>query len=411
MTVETTTNHVTYSGTTSVTLPYDFKIFDATNLRVYKTPTGGDASLLTEGVDYSVTGAGEDAGGNVVLFSTPLATDSIFIERVVAPLQEKAYPEGGAFPSRAHEDGLDKLTMIAQQLEAALVRSVRAASYLDYGNLIITEIQTGKALGFDGDGNIAYLADMSGLAVSSYMETVLGSTTAAEARATLKTYMRSSFIGPWHADPELAVDSDNHGRVIFSGEERQAAHSDGLFRVGDEDFYSLVIYGFNVEAASGLVGEVAINYAVFGPSLDQDLPESTFTTAGVYALGDRVHPCTTAGDRAAMGFSLSCVAAGTAWGTTIPDFSALALGSTIYVGTTVQMLAVAPGWNELAKTTIGLSETSYGFWTKAVGTTLPAPGTTQEMVVQLDRRPGAGNDTGTSVGLGLIGLKSEPGEA
>ena len=74
MTVSSTTTKVSYTGGTSTSLPYTFKIFADGDLEVYK-----NGSLLTLTTDYTVTGAGDDSGGTVELVAARVASDVVLI--------------------------------------------------------------------------------------------------------------------------------------------------------------------------------------------------------------------------------------------------------------------------------------------------------------------------------------------
>jgi hypothetical protein len=83
---------------------------------VIQTDTAtGIETTLTLTTDYTVTGVGVEAGGNVVLVAGVLATgQELIILRSTTVTQETDYLEGDSFPAQAHENALDRLTMIAQ---------------------------------------------------------------------------------------------------------------------------------------------------------------------------------------------------------------------------------------------------------------------------------------------------------
>jgi hypothetical protein len=76
VTVSSETNKVTYNGNGSTdTFAYTFRILDDDDILVQKRVTStGVLTTLIKTTDYSVTGVGEDAGGNVVLVDP--ATDA-----------------------------------------------------------------------------------------------------------------------------------------------------------------------------------------------------------------------------------------------------------------------------------------------------------------------------------------------
>lgn len=78
--------------------------------------------MLSYGTDYTATGVGDPSGGNIVLV-VPIAPggESIVIKRIVPLTQMSDYVENDALPAEVLERGFDKLTMIAQQLQSAIV--------------------------------------------------------------------------------------------------------------------------------------------------------------------------------------------------------------------------------------------------------------------------------------------------
>ena len=118
MSVTTSSNRVSYISTGGTTFAYPFKILDDDHLEVYK-----DGVLQSSG--YSVTGAGDANGGNVVFSSAVTLGVEVLLIRVVPVTQLITIPGGlSKFPAESTEDGLDKLTMIVQQQAEELNRSI-----------------------------------------------------------------------------------------------------------------------------------------------------------------------------------------------------------------------------------------------------------------------------------------------
>lgn len=112
----------TGNGTTAI-FPVPFYFLADADLKVTRKTAAGVVSVLTLNSDYTVSGAGNQAGGSVTLVTAPLGgspPDQIFIERNVQAVQETEYPDNGIFPAASHEKALDRLTMLAQQLLTAL---------------------------------------------------------------------------------------------------------------------------------------------------------------------------------------------------------------------------------------------------------------------------------------------------
>ncbi len=128
MTVSTTTNKVSYSGTGSQTVfAYTFKIFADGDLDVYIRDTNGTETLQTITTNYTVSGAGSDSGGNVTFVTAPGSTDTVVIQRKLGLTQGTDYVANDPFPAESHEDALDRLTFITQQIQEEVDRSIKAS--------------------------------------------------------------------------------------------------------------------------------------------------------------------------------------------------------------------------------------------------------------------------------------------
>jgi len=139
MTIATPLNRHEYVGNGSLAIyPYAFKVFADTHLEVYVAEI-----LQTLTTHYSVTEVGEDTGGNVVFVTPPVLDAEIVILRNVPFTQETDYPPNSDFPELAHENALDKLTMLCQQLEEASDRSLKLAPSSLFNNLEVPIVPDG----------------------------------------------------------------------------------------------------------------------------------------------------------------------------------------------------------------------------------------------------------------------------
>ena len=113
----------------TINFAYDFKILEDGDLVVYKTTIATEADVtLTLDVDYTVTGAGGESGGNVVIDPALASGYRITVERAVPSTQETDFNNQGGFYADTHEDAFDKLTMIVQQIEAVPAGAASHAS-------------------------------------------------------------------------------------------------------------------------------------------------------------------------------------------------------------------------------------------------------------------------------------------
>lgn len=124
MTVSTTNSRIAYNGN-GVTLAFAFPyLFLAdTDLDVYV-----DGVLKTLTTDYTVSGAGVDAGGNVTFLVAPGAgTGNVVFVRDPDLLQSTDLPPNDPFPANSVERMSDKLTLIVQRLRDLIDRAFRLA--------------------------------------------------------------------------------------------------------------------------------------------------------------------------------------------------------------------------------------------------------------------------------------------
>ena len=91
MTVSNTTSRNQYTATSGQTVfPYTFEIFDKGDVVVLKNGTA-----LSEGTNYTVSGVGNDNGGNITLTVGATAGDILTIYR---------FPIGPLAPSEHHSN-------------------------------------------------------------------------------------------------------------------------------------------------------------------------------------------------------------------------------------------------------------------------------------------------------------------
>lgn len=116
-----TTRTTSYTGngaTVDFAVPFEF--LDSADLVVTVTPSGGSAVTQTEGVDYTVTGAGLGSGGTVTFTTAPASGSTVTIKRTVALTQPTAFTEQGSFSASVHEEAFDRAMMGLQQLDDEL---------------------------------------------------------------------------------------------------------------------------------------------------------------------------------------------------------------------------------------------------------------------------------------------------
>ena len=165
MTVSSTTTKNSYAGDSStVAFSYTFKIFDEDDITVVlRNNTTGAETIQAISTNYTVSAVG-NAGGGTVTFVTPPATGNTVVLLRITPLtQITDYTPNDPFPAETHEEALDKLTHITQELSEEVGRSLK----LSQTNEIATaEFTTGaadranKILGFDTNGDLAIFQEI-----------------------------------------------------------------------------------------------------------------------------------------------------------------------------------------------------------------------------------------------------------
>lgn len=105
------------NGTTSP-LNYDKRFLDSSDLIVTHIAASGDRMILIEASDYTVSGAGDPDGGQVVPISPIAIGDKWEIARTTPLMQPTDYSDTDGFPADSHELALDRQMMIMQELVA-----------------------------------------------------------------------------------------------------------------------------------------------------------------------------------------------------------------------------------------------------------------------------------------------------
>jgi len=109
---------------------YAFKVFNADHLNVKLHDEGGAVTFIN-GLDYSVTGVGNEAGGEVVMNVAPVAGKQLTITRDVPFVQEVDLENQGAFYIEVIERVFDEAAIRDQQLKEELSRAVVIGENVD----------------------------------------------------------------------------------------------------------------------------------------------------------------------------------------------------------------------------------------------------------------------------------------
>lgn len=180
MTVSSSTTKVSLSANgTQHSFAYTFKIFAAADLEVIVRTSAGTETVQTNNTNYIVTGAGNANGGNVLFkFNTgdasnahhdastdhrPANGTTVIIRRNLTITQGTDYVENDPFPAASHEDALDRLTMVTQQIQEEVDRSIKASTGNTFSGATFTLSATDRAnkiFAFDSAGNLAVTQEL-----------------------------------------------------------------------------------------------------------------------------------------------------------------------------------------------------------------------------------------------------------
>lgn len=155
MSVSTSDNTKVYLASGATVFAFPYKFFVDTDLVVTFTDTLGNVTTKVLGTDYTVTGAGDDGGGNVVFGTAPTNGLTVTIQRILDLDQPIELVNNDPFDAAVFEDELDRVVMQIQQVNS---RSVSAITIPPSDVGIITQLpvaalRANKGLGFDALGN------------------------------------------------------------------------------------------------------------------------------------------------------------------------------------------------------------------------------------------------------------------
>ena len=181
MTVSTTIIKNFHNGNASTTnFAYQFRILEDTDLLVIiRTNSTGAEATKTLSTHYTVAGAGDASGGSITFTAgnIPASGETVVIRRNVPQTQAIDYIANDPFPAETHEEGLDRGTMVAQQVAEESDRSIKLSRT---NTMTSTEFTVGatdranKILAFDSSGEISVTQELG-----TYQGTSATTTTAA----------------------------------------------------------------------------------------------------------------------------------------------------------------------------------------------------------------------------------------
>lgn len=146
---QTTFNQTTGNGVTTV-FPYQFKILASGDLQVYVAGV-----LKTLGVDYTVSGVGNNTGGNVTfLLGAPAALAVVSIIRAMQVVRSTDYQQQGDFNADTVNPDFDRAILLIQDAQTQLGRTIRtpADEVGTLPTLPSISVRANTFLAFDSNG-------------------------------------------------------------------------------------------------------------------------------------------------------------------------------------------------------------------------------------------------------------------
>ena len=144
-----------YTATAGQTVfPYTFLIYESDSLDVVQNNV-----TLQLGIDYTVSGVGNENGGNVTLLNPAAQDDFITITRNMDFDRETDYQDSGQFLAETVNIDFNRLWLAAQQLRSSSGLNMSLDPNDDLSGINIPfylplkSVRAGQALGFDASGN------------------------------------------------------------------------------------------------------------------------------------------------------------------------------------------------------------------------------------------------------------------
>lgn len=180
---------VTYQasgGETQFPVPWPF--FAATDVQVLRT-VGTTTTTLTQPADYTVQGAGSQAGGQVTLTTAAAAGERYTLVNVQPFSRTSAYQDGQALQAASLNSDANRLWVALQQLRDQLQRAVRApvTDPPVTAALPPAGVRANRVLGFDSAGQpVAVVPNPGNLVISTFGTDLIAAADAAAARGLLE---------------------------------------------------------------------------------------------------------------------------------------------------------------------------------------------------------------------------------
>lgn len=220
MTISTTTNRYSYSGNgTTTVFSYASKFLANGDVVVVLVSSDGTETVQTLNTHYTVSGAGNDAGGSVTMTTAPASGQTLVIYGDPDIIQPLDLVENDSLPAEEIEDAYDRITLIALRLSDRMDRSLRLSDgdATTEANMVLPN-ETERAsmvLGFDADGDPVAVANVptSGVTATAAAETLLDDTTISAMRDTLGVFAADWIFAPLYSGVDSTGTNDSSAGI------------------------------------------------------------------------------------------------------------------------------------------------------------------------------------------------------
>lgn len=213
MGVSTLDSLTSFTGNNSIVTPYvvPWRFLNNADVKVDAIDSADAVTTLVEGTDYTVTGAGVESGGS---FITTIPYDNTWMLKAwrdTDQTQELDYTENDNFPAESHELGLDKLTMLLQEMQRKIDRSLRVTESSDLPGEAEMINATDRVYGIDGTGMFKFLTAAETLAFLELGGSTIDKPTAVWANDAARAAKVPDF------ESQLGVQTDTEAIYVSDG--------------------------------------------------------------------------------------------------------------------------------------------------------------------------------------------------
>ncbi len=235
MTIANENNRNAYSGNGSTTeFAVDFCfLVDADVRAILSTDATGVETELTLTTHYTLADAGEAAGGTLTMVTPPASGETLTILRGMTMTQGTDYVDNAAFPAETHEEALDRLTMLVQQLDEKIDRSFTLSPSQDSDpEFPLLVADKGLVVNATGDGFEMTDDDLEDLITDSAANASAASDSASAA-ATAETNAETAETNAAASAAAAAADANTGlGNLLKNTGWQAFSNADGVYNYG-----------------------------------------------------------------------------------------------------------------------------------------------------------------------------------